>query len=218
VGVTHSWVGDLIFKLTSPAGTAVTFFDRPDVPASAFGCSNNNLAQVILDDDGGFPSIETTCNAGGSDAAFPSGSFTPNNPLSAFDGQAAAGTWTLNVSDNGAGDTGQVRAFSLVFSCQDGVTPTPTPTPTPPPSVVTIEGRVFTPGGLGIRNAVVKLFDGGSNLLQTSTTSSFGVYSFTNVPVGQTYTLTTGNKRYRFTPKILTITTSLTNVDFIGLE
>ncbi len=131
VGVTHSWVGDLIFKLTSPTGTAVTFYDRPGVPASTFGCSNNNLAQVILDDDGGFPALETTCNSAGSAAAFPSGSFTPNNPLSAFDGQAAAGTWTLNVSDNGAGDTGTVNRFSLVFTCAGGVTPTPTPTPAP---------------------------------------------------------------------------------------
>ncbi|MEQ1606339.1 MAG: proprotein convertase P-domain-containing protein [Pyrinomonadaceae bacterium] len=137
VGVTHSWVGDLIFKLTSPGGTAVTFFDRPGVPTTAAGCNNNNLAQLILDDDGGLPSIEGQCNAAGTAAAFPTGSFTPNNPLSAFDGQNAAGTWTLNVSDNAGIDTGTVNRFSLVFVCGTGPAPTPTPTPTPSPTPVT---------------------------------------------------------------------------------
>ncbi|HQZ94940.1 MAG TPA: carboxypeptidase regulatory-like domain-containing protein [Pyrinomonadaceae bacterium] len=135
VGVTHSWVGDLVFKLTSPTGTAVTFYDRPGVPASAAGCNNNNLAQLILDDDGGFPSIEAQCNAAGSAAAFPTGSFSPNNPLSAFDGQSAVGTWTLNVNDNAAADTGTVNRFSLVFTCAGGgPTPTPTPAPTATPT------------------------------------------------------------------------------------
>ncbi len=133
VGVNHSWVGDLKFTLVSPGGTNVTFFDRPGVPASNFGCNSNNLAALTLDDDGGFPSIETQCGAG-DDAAFPSGTFAPSNPLAAFDGQNASGTWTLNVSDNGTGDVGSVRAFSLVFASCGAPTPPPTPVPTPTPT------------------------------------------------------------------------------------
>ncbi|PYT00861.1 MAG: hypothetical protein DMF63_06050 [Acidobacteria bacterium] len=119
-GVSHSWVGDLIIKLTSPMGTTVTVFDRPGGTGTALGCSNNNLFNVVLNDDGGLPSIEntgnptsTTCNTA---LAFPTGSFSPNNALSAFDGQNADGTWVINFSDNAAVDTGNVRAFSLRFN------------------------------------------------------------------------------------------------------
>ncbi len=120
VGFNHSWVGDIIVKLTSPGGTTVTIFDRPGVPTSTVGCNNNNLFQLTLNDDGGLPSVETQgsptspgCNTAN---AFPTGNFSPNNPLSAFDGQNADGNWTINVSDNAVGDTGSVRAFSLRFN------------------------------------------------------------------------------------------------------
>ena len=49
-------------------------------------------------------------------------------------------------------------------------------------------------------------------------TSSFGLYSFDNVPAGQTYTVRVSSKRYRFAAQILQVNTSLTNVDFVGLE
>jgi len=38
-----------------------------------------------------------------------------------FVGDVANGTWVLNVSDNEFGDTGNIRAFSLIttnFSCK----------------------------------------------------------------------------------------------------
>lgn len=119
VGLNHSWVGDLIVKVTSPGGTTVTIVDRVRVPATSFGCSNNNLFQTTLNDDGGLLPIEDQCvgtGQGTTGAAFPVGDFAPNNALSAFDGQNANGTWVINVSDNAAGDTGSVRAFSLVFN------------------------------------------------------------------------------------------------------
>ena len=60
VGVNHSWVGDMIFRLTSPGGTTVTFYDRPGVPASTFGCSSNNLFNLTLDDEAG-SALEGQC-------------------------------------------------------------------------------------------------------------------------------------------------------------
>jgi len=63
VGVNHSWVGDLKFRLTSPGGTSVTFFDRPGLPASALGCDSNNLAALTLVDDGAFSTVETQCGS-----------------------------------------------------------------------------------------------------------------------------------------------------------
>ena len=88
-----------------------------------------------------------------------------------------------------------------------------------PPAVtfVTIGGKVTTPGGQNLRNVVVSLFDA-NNVRTTATTSSFGIYSFTGVATNQTYTLTVASKRYRFSPRIETITAAVSNLDFVGLE
>ncbi|MBK8467480.1 MAG: choice-of-anchor J domain-containing protein [Chloracidobacterium sp.] len=135
-GVPHSWVGDVKVTIIAPGGQgSVVAFDRPGVPASTFGCSNNNIAQLTLDDDGGFPTIENSCDGAGSAAAFPIGNFSPNNPLSAFDGINPNGDWVINFSDGGGGDTGSVRAVSLVIDGGCGTaTATNTNTPTGTPS------------------------------------------------------------------------------------
>jgi len=122
--ISHSWVGDLIIKVTPPDGSpTVTIFDRPGVPGTTTGCSNNNLGAILLNDEGGFPSVDvqgnptpTTCNTAN---LFPTGNFSPINPLSALDGENADGNWTINVSDNAGIDTGAVRRFSLVFNSGD---------------------------------------------------------------------------------------------------
>ncbi len=84
-------------------------------------------------------------------------------------------------------------------------------------SSVTVSGRVTTPGGQNLRNALVSMIDS-AGVRRTATTSSFGLYSFDGVRTGETYTMTVGSKRYRFTPKVLQVDTNLTNVDFVGLE
>jgi hypothetical protein len=112
VGVDHTWVGDLIFKLTSPAGTTVTFIERP----GGNNNSGNNLCQVLLDDEAFATRIGSVTTTGAPPLGPPyTGTFNPQNPLSAFDGQNPNGAWTLNVSDLVAVDSGSVRAFSLVL-------------------------------------------------------------------------------------------------------
>ncbi|HKP12531.1 MAG TPA: HYR domain-containing protein [Blastocatellia bacterium] len=114
-GVDHSWVGDLVFTLKSPAGTSVILINRAG--GGTFGSSGNNFCQTLLDDDGAFPSIQTIASTGAPPSGPPyTGTFTPANALSAFDGQDPNGNWVLNVSDNAAGDTGNVRKFSLVIT------------------------------------------------------------------------------------------------------
>ncbi|HQZ96245.1 MAG TPA: carboxypeptidase regulatory-like domain-containing protein [Pyrinomonadaceae bacterium] len=93
-----------------------------------------------------------------------------------------------------------------------------TVTVTPPAvSFVTIGGKVTTPAGQNLRNVTVNLIDS-NNVRRVATTSSFGIYSFANVATGQSYTLTVTSKRYRFSPRIETITASVSNLDFVGLE
>lgn len=102
----HTFIGDLIFRLTSPGGTTVILVNRR-------GGTRENICNTLLDDDGGFPALSTVTSTTGQ---FLSGNYAPDNALSAFDGQNGNGTWTLNVSDNAGIDIGSMRRFSLIFS------------------------------------------------------------------------------------------------------
>ena len=78
----HAFVGDLTVTLThQETGTTVTVLDRPGVPATTFGCPRMDVLAVL--DDEAIAPVESQC------ATTPpaiGGTFTPNNPLSAFDG------------------------------------------------------------------------------------------------------------------------------------
>jgi uncharacterized repeat protein (TIGR01451 family) len=105
VGVDHTFVNDLTFDLKSPAGTTVRVISRVDI-------NGHNFCQVVLDDDTANPSIQTVFS---SQAPF-TGTWLPANPLAVFKGENANGTWTLTAIDHFGGDTGSIRAFSLVMT------------------------------------------------------------------------------------------------------
>ena len=132
VNMPHAWPGDLSFTLShQDTGTAVTIIDRPGVPASTWGCSTDDI-NATLDDEAG-TAVEGVC--AGSPPAI-GGTFSPNNALSAFDGENGNGTWVLTVNDAyTSGDAGTLNAWSVEI-CTVGVGPTNTPVPpteTPPP-------------------------------------------------------------------------------------
>ena len=109
VQITHSWVGDLFIKLRSPAGTEVTLLDRPGVPASTFGCGNDNMDVTF--DGSGVVNLETHCagtNPWYTGVALPVGS------LAAFNGQSSQGAWVLTVSDRAATDVGTLTSWQLL--------------------------------------------------------------------------------------------------------
>jgi subtilisin-like proprotein convertase family protein len=110
VDMAHVWVGDLSMVLTHQStGTSVTVLDRPGVPASTYGCSGDNIL-ATLDDEAAVP-VENQC--GGSVPTI-NGTFSPNNALSAFDGQSGNGTWVLQVIDNyTASDAGTLNGWSI---------------------------------------------------------------------------------------------------------
>jgi subtilisin-like proprotein convertase family protein len=103
VGLDHTFVGDLIVTLTSPQGTTVTLMNHA-------GSGGNNFCQTVLDD-----SASTSIQSTSSGAAPFTGSFRPASPLSAFNGQSPNGVWQLHIVDSFAGETGNIRRFSLVF-------------------------------------------------------------------------------------------------------
>jgi subtilisin-like proprotein convertase family protein len=86
--VDHSWIGDLVAVLTSPAGTQSTLVNRPGVgPAHA----------------------STTANLYGSGQAGIDFVFGSTQHW----GEASAGTWTLTVADVAAGFDGRLLTWTL---------------------------------------------------------------------------------------------------------
>ena len=82
---------------------------------------------------------------------------------------------------------------------------------------VLVSGRVLTPDGRGLRNAVVSMTDG-SGVTRIVTTSTFGYYQFEDVSVGETFVMSVASRRYRFGPRAVQVLDSLSDVDFIGQE
>ena len=85
------------------------------------------------------------------------------------------------------------------------------------PTLVSVSGKVTTPGGNGLRSSTVFLQDS-TGLRRTTTTSTFGFYQFDNVLTGQTYTIGVTSRSYRFSSRTVTLTGELINFDFVGLE
>ncbi|MCP4121575.1 MAG: HYR domain-containing protein [Bacteroidetes bacterium] len=109
--VNHTWVGDLNITLTAPDGTVLTLLDQPGVPASTFGCADDNL--IIFFADGSSTTaaeLEDTCT--GSDPWF-NADAQPVTPYSTLSGLPAEGDWTLCVTDNGGGDVGYLFAWDI---------------------------------------------------------------------------------------------------------
>jgi uncharacterized repeat protein (TIGR01451 family) len=105
VGIDHTFVNDLEITLISPTATTSLVINNTDG-------SGNNFCQTALDDESAGPSIQSVLTA---QAPF-TGSFTPNAQLSVFDGQAATGAWQLQAQDFFSGDTGNIRAFSVIIT------------------------------------------------------------------------------------------------------
>ncbi len=80
-----------------------------------------------------------------------------------------------------------------------------------------LSGRVTTPDGRGLRNASVSITDS-LGVRRTTTTTSFGVFSFDHLTAGDAYTIGAVSKRYRFASQTVQITGNLTNVNFVALE
>ena len=108
--IAHTFVGDLTVRLTHvDTGTAVDVIDRPGRPAlGQFGCSESDI-DATLSDEASDP-VEDECAL---PAPAISGTFSPNEPLSSFDGEGIDGTWKLSAWDDAAGDNGQIVSWCL---------------------------------------------------------------------------------------------------------
>ena len=111
VRLTHTYRSDLRITLQSPAGTTVAIMTNT-------GGSGDNLHDLFDDETA---AAITTHNGTVTDPTTPtappySHSFRPTSPLSAFDGQNAAGIWTLVVCDSVGADTGNFARADLFIT------------------------------------------------------------------------------------------------------
>lgn len=126
--VTHTWVGDLTVMLIAPDGTTMApMFGRTKATSDTACASSSDLAGTY-----GFYDL-TPNSTNWWDEATANSTLTPNNyratevggtgqtdppPFVNIDAAFAGvsdpnGTWTLRVTDGGAGDTGSVTAATL---------------------------------------------------------------------------------------------------------
>ena len=98
VNFEHDWIGDLDVFLISPSGTIVELF-------TDIGNNGTAFTETVLDDEAPGSIIDGL-------APF-TGSFQPESPLSAFDGETVAGAWTLQIRDDNARDTGMLLDWEL---------------------------------------------------------------------------------------------------------
>lgn len=112
VQINHTWVGDLAITIDPPgAAPPITLLDQPGVPASMFGCPDDNMDVTF--DDAAVVDPETTCPA---TTPWLTGPVLPFAALSAVNGTDAQGVWTLTVSDNAGFDTGTVIDWELILT------------------------------------------------------------------------------------------------------
>lgn len=118
IQISHTWVGDLEARLTTPWGADIVLFDQPGVPGSQYGCGNDNINVTFSDAaTNNAAALEGQCNT---NPAL-SGTFQPIMPLSVLNGQDAGGEWQLYVDDNVGEDGGSIDQWSMTFCFQSDI-------------------------------------------------------------------------------------------------
>jgi len=116
--IPHPFQGDLTISLHHLAtGRTVLLVDRPGNPGTliGFGASDygSGAGQFVLSDSAGSTYDAPQIDAPGIGSV--TGRWRPESPLSAFNGETAAGDWRLEVRDCAGMDTGMIVGFSLTI-------------------------------------------------------------------------------------------------------
>ena len=98
IDIDHDFTSDLDVTLVSPDGTRVEL-------VSDVGLAPGSFAGTMFDDEADFRIITA-------DTPF-AGTFLPESPLSAFDGETASGLWTLEITDDKLQHVGTLNSWSI---------------------------------------------------------------------------------------------------------
>lgn len=130
VGMDHTWVGDVVIKLVSPASTVVTLASRPgyaetaDDGSGGLGSSSALNKTYPITFDGSATTSAESMGSGANTVCLSNNvcSFAPANGaaaagnLATFNGAASTGTWKLCAGDAGSLDTGKIDRVTLTFT------------------------------------------------------------------------------------------------------
>ncbi len=136
---THTWIGDLSLTLTHvDTGTSVSLMQRPEVliTSNSMGGSPDDFGGTYTFADTGATTVGAWATA--NNGVVPSGTYRAaedqglNDEVailiaSAFNGQAAGGTWRLTVADNAAADGGRFTNWTVQMNVADEVSGIPEP-------------------------------------------------------------------------------------------
>jgi len=106
VNIQHDFTGDIELRLISPLGTEVLLVDQR-------GGNGNDFSNTVFDD-------EATQEIVNGNPPF-AGQFRPEQSLSTFDGESAAGLWTLLINDRNALNTGFLLGWSIDFTLENDI-------------------------------------------------------------------------------------------------
>ena len=97
VSGTHTYVGDLDFRLVSPTGTEVVLLSS--------ACGSEDNFNLSFSDNAESSNIPCPPNDGGT--------YQPTSPLSTFLGEEVQGEWSLYIDDNASQDGGELQNWGL---------------------------------------------------------------------------------------------------------
>lgn len=80
---------------------------------------------------------------------------------------------------------------------------------------VSVSGRLISPRGRGVTNAVVFMTDSTGHSRRTRS-SGQGDFQFDDVEAGRTYTLTVASKLFRFSPRIVSVVDPISGLDLMA--
>lgn len=79
---------------------------------------------------------------------------------------------------------------------------------------VEVSGRVLNQNGQGLSGARVSMTNTGGATIN-AVTNAFGYYRFTGVAAGQEYVIAATHKLYAYRPRLISVTDTLTDIDFV---
>ena len=189
-------------------------FDQSTLPNGSAGASYNETLTVTRQTNfANFGSYEQTPDSPAAPFTFsivpvtgqglpPGLSLSTDGTISGTPTQTGTYTFTVKAADTDG--MASVQQFALqIFG--------------PTAASVSVSGRVLTPKGRGLMNAIVVLTDASGDT-RTTRTSAFGYYRFEDVAAGQTCIFSVRSKRYKFAPQALGITEDLNGLNFTALE
>ncbi len=90
---------------------------------------------------------------------------------------------------------------------------------TPSAASASVSGRILTPGGRGIGDAIITLEGFGQSDRRVVRTNAFGFFNFADVEVGGTYVVSVSSRRYRFEPssRLISVVDQVTDLDFFSV-